>query len=140
MTLNSQNTANARILSKIAAGSFGGSSIAQIYTVDGASDANVIVVGGTVLTPGSPPLTMDGHVLSLANGGTLVVDGSTSVLPFAATLGTSTQPAAAIPATSVNPSSNSSNVVAYTGTADRKQARSIMLLIILLVLINSFTA
>ena len=139
VALNSQNTANARILSEIAAGSFGGSSIAQIYTMDGASDANVIVVGGTVLIPGSPPHTMDGHVLSLANGGTLVVDGSTSVLPFAATLGTSTQPAAAIPATSVNPSSNSSNVVAYTGTADRKQARSIMLLIILLVLINSFT-
>ncbi len=44
--------------------------MAQIYTMDGASDPNVIAVGGTVLNPGSPPLTMDGQVLSLANGGT----------------------------------------------------------------------
>ena len=140
MTLNSKNTANARILSEIAAGNFGGNSIVQISTMNGASDANAIVVGGTVLTPGSPPLTMDGHVLSLANGGTLVVDGGASALPFAVTLGASIQPATDRPATGVNASSNSSNAVPYTGIADRKEASSIMLPIILLVLVHSFTA
>ena len=139
MTLNPENKANARILSEIAAGSFGGNSIVHIYSMDGASDANVIAVDGTVLTPGSPPLTMDGHVLSLASGGTLVVDGGASVMPFRASLGASIQPATDSPATDVSPFSNSSNVVPYTGTADRKQARSIVLVVILLVLVHSFT-
>lgn len=55
----------------------------QIYIVDGITltgDPNALRVGSTSLTPGSPPLTVSGHTLSLTSAGLIVVDGHTSDL------------------------------------------------------------
>lgn len=55
----------------------------QTYMVDGITltgDPNALRVGSTRLTPGSPPLTVSDHTLSLASAGLIVVDGHTSDL------------------------------------------------------------
>ena len=57
----------------------------QSHTVNGiplAGNPTALLVGSTTLTAGSPALTISGHVLSLATGGggTLVVDGRTSIV------------------------------------------------------------
>ena len=55
----------------------------QAYIVDGITltgDPNALGVGSTTLTPGSPPLTVSGHTLSLASAGLIVIDGHTSAL------------------------------------------------------------
>lgn len=60
-----------------------GDSRSQTYTVAGIAitgSPNAMTVGGMTLTPGAPPITASGHILSLATGGTLVVDGSTATL------------------------------------------------------------
>ena len=56
----------------------------QTYTVDGITltgdPSNALKIGSSSLMPGSPPLTISGHTLSLASAGLLVVDGHTSDL------------------------------------------------------------
>ena len=67
----------------LTAGVFGNNKQYQIYTVDGiplTGNPTALVVGSITLTAGSPALTILGRVVSLATGGTLVVDGRTSIL------------------------------------------------------------
>ena len=58
--------------------------LSNTFVVDGITmtgDSHLLAVGNTILTPGSPPLRLSGHTLSLATGGALIVDGSTDPLP-----------------------------------------------------------
>lgn len=62
---------------------FSGNNPSQVYTVNGmliTGSPSALVVDGKTLTPGSPPLTVSGHIISLVTGGTLVVDDSTTTL------------------------------------------------------------
>ena len=105
-------------LSIPSAAGFGGDHLPQTYTIDGISligEATALTVGSTILTLGSPPLTVSGHELSLATSGALIVDGSTSVLASEA------QSSIAGATTGISGSGNDSNVLAFTGDANRAQ-------------------
>ena len=79
--LDPQRTPDPAMLTMLkAAGAIG---TPQSYIVNGITltgDPNALKVGNTPLTPGSPPLTVSGHTLSLASAGLIVVDGHTSDL------------------------------------------------------------
>ena len=71
------------LLSMLSAAGFDTDYLPQTYTVDGiplAGNVAALVGGSATLAPDSPVLTRSSHMLSLANGGALVVDGHTAML------------------------------------------------------------
>ena len=108
------------------------------YTIDGITltgNAAALVLGtDTTLTAGEPALTLSGHVLSLATGGTLVVDGRTSVLG-SEDVASSRDAGAVIPASfssyasaAMGGDGNGSGEVVFTGGAKRAPANGLMIL------------
>ena len=133
IALAPQITSNAQILSVPSAAGFGGDHLPQTYAIDGISltgEATALAVGSTTLIPGSPPLTVSGHVLSLTTGGALIVDGSTNILA------SESQSSIAGEIMGISGSGNDSNVLAFTGDGNRaEQARLWLQMLGLLVLV-----
>lgn len=139
-----------RISSPLTAPGFGSTQPPiQTYTVNGGipltgNPTATLLVSGTTLRAGSPALTVSGHVFSLATGGTLVVDGRTTILSAADVSSLASQldnggdvvgtfsSAAATRGASVVAGGNG----VYTGGTNRAaKARKIMLRILILLLV-----
>lgn len=96
--------------------------IPQTYMVDGiqlTGNPNALKAGSATLTPGSPAITVSGHTMSLAIGGALIVDGSTSSLSYKGSLGPASVASLVAQPMGVSVYSNGSNSVMYTGVANR---------------------
>ena len=121
--------------------SFGSNTPYQTYIIDSiplTGNPTALMVGSTTLTAGSPALTISGHVVSLATGGTLVVDGRTSILSSdtsSSSLNNGSEVASATGASI----SGTSRFEIYTGRANHApKARKMLQILSLSVCLTSF--
>ena len=128
--------------STLAASGLGSNQPIQTYTVNGiplTGNPTDLLVGSTTLTAGEPALTISGHVVSLATGGTLVVDGRTTILSADVSLASLDNGNGAVgtfsaTAASVAAGGNGGFVVDYTGgTNHAAEARKMLQMLILLI-------
>lgn len=81
--LDPRKTPDPAVLSMLSAAGIIDKNPTHTYTIDGipiTGNPSTLAVGGATMRPGSPPITVSGHTLSLATAGLLVVDGHTSEL------------------------------------------------------------
>ena len=113
----------------------------QTYTVNGiplTGNPTTLLVSSTTLTAGSPALTISGHVFSLATGGTLVVDGRTSILSADVSLASLDNGAVGTTsATGASVAGDNGGFDVYTGGTNRAaKARKMLQMLILLICVT----